>query len=83
MKNLENTKKLLLIVDREVDGMEFEANDRNRIAGALFDVVHEHAKAMVVLLENRFYASAFALARPIFEGFVRGAWLRNCAKDNS
>jgi hypothetical protein len=79
MKILANTRNLLAIVDKEIDGIEFEATDRNRVSGALFDVAHDHAKAIVVLLENRIYASVYALARPLFESFVRAAWIQHCA----
>jgi hypothetical protein len=82
MKILENTRNLLAIIDREVDGMEFEASDRNRVSGALFDIAHDHAKAIVVLLENKIYASVYALARPLFESFVRAAWVQHCASDD-
>lgn len=82
MKILENTRNLLAIIDREVDGMEFESSDRNRVSGALFDIAHDHAKAIVVLLENKIYASVYALARPLFESFVRAAWVQHCASDD-
>jgi len=70
---------LLAIIDKEVDGIEFEAGDRNRVSGALFDVALDHAKAIVVLLENKIYASVYALARPLFECFVRATWVQHCA----
>ena len=82
MEFLENTRNLLTIIDKEVDGIEFEASDRNRVSGALFDIAHDHAKAIVVLLENKIYASVYALARPLFESFVRAAWVQHCASDD-
>ena len=81
MKILANTRNLLAIVDKEIDGIEFDASDRNKVSGALFDVAHDHAKAIVVLLENQIYASVYALARPLFESFVRAAWIQHCASD--
>jgi hypothetical protein len=82
MNILANTRNLLAIIDKEVDGIEFEANDRNRLSGALFDVALDHAKGIVVLLENNIYASAYALGRPLFECFVRAAWIQHCARDD-
>ncbi len=82
MKTLYNIQKLLSIIDQEVDGLEFSLNNRNMVSGALFDIVLEHAKAIVFLLENQFHASAYALARPLFEGFVRATWIQNCAVDD-
>lgn len=81
MEYLKNTRNLLAIIDKEVDGIKFEASDRNRVSGALFFIALDHAKAIVVLLENNIYASVYALARPIFESLVRAAWVRHCASD--
>lgn len=83
MKKLNHARKLLAKIDQEIDGVELSSNDdRNRISGALFDIVLDHAKAIIVLFENKIYPSAFALARPLFEGFVRASWLLNCATDD-
>lgn len=83
MKKLNHARKLLAKIDQEIDGVEFSSNDdRNRISGALFDIVLDHAKAIIVLFENKIYPSAFALARSLFEGFVRASWLLNCATDD-
>jgi hypothetical protein len=53
------------------------------MAGALFDQVHEHHKAVHLLLKNSFNGSALSLVRPMFETFVRGFWLRRCAPDQA
>lgn len=82
MKILHNTRDLLAIIDKEIDGIGFKASDRNKISGALFDIALDHAKAIVVLLENKIYASVYALARPLFESFVRAAWIQYCASDD-
>ncbi|UUX95390.1 hypothetical protein LRS07_19605 [Aquabacterium sp. J223] len=36
---------------------------------------------MVLLLEERRYASAMALLRPALESFLRGEWLAHCASE--
>ena len=83
MKKLEHAKRLVSQINHEVDGVEFESKDeRNRVSGALFDTVLDHANAIIVLIENRIYSSAYALVRPLFEGFVRATWLLNCATDD-
>jgi hypothetical protein len=83
MKNLNHAKKLLSQIDQEIDGVEFESIDeRNRVSGALLDIVLDHANAIIVLIEKRIYSSAYALVRPLFEGFVRATWLLNCATDD-
>lgn len=65
-----------------MDGIELKADLKNKISGPLFDIAHEHAKAIVVLLENNLYASAYALGRPLFETFVRAAWIQYCASEH-
>jgi len=61
MKNLNHAKKLLSQIDQEIDGVEFESIDeRNRVSGALLDIVLDHANAIIVLIEKRIYSSAYA-----------------------
>jgi hypothetical protein len=78
-----NTKKLLATIDEKIGGIEINASNRNKLSAALFDTAREHAKAIIVLLEdnNKLYASVYALARPLFESFVRAAWIQHCASD--
>jgi hypothetical protein len=46
---------------------------------ALFDISIEHATSIVILIENDKFGSAYTLARPLIETFIRGAWVQNCA----
>lgn len=68
-------------IDSSIHGVEIPSGDREAMAGALFDQVHEHYKAIRLLVENSFVGSAFSLLRPTFETFVRGVWLLHCASD--
>ena len=81
VNRLSETRKILAIIDKEVVSLEFKANDRNKLSVALLDITRDHAKAIVVSLENKLYASAYALQRPLFECFVRGAWIQHCASE--
>jgi hypothetical protein len=78
MKNLRN---LLAKIDIELSGLSYIADGRNDLSIALLDVAIEHSKAIVVLIENSLYASCFALVRPMFESFIRAAWIQHCAND--
>lgn len=69
--------------DSSIHGLQIPSSDREAMAGALFDQVHEHHKAVHLLLKNSFSGSAFSLVRPMFETFVRGLWLRRCAPDQA
>jgi hypothetical protein len=68
-------------IDKSIHGLEIPSNHRETMAGALFDQVHEHHKAINLLLKNSLVGSAFSLERPTFETFVRGVWLWHCASD--
>lgn len=59
-----------------------KATDRNRIAGALFNITLEHHVAMVFLLSNRMASPSFALARSVWEAYVRGLWARDIVNDS-
>ena len=75
------TRQILSDIDRELEGLSYDANDRNNLSAALFDIAIDHAKSIIVLLESSLYSSAYALTRPMFESFVRAAWLQHCASD--
>lgn len=64
-----------------IHNRELPANNRVRAAGACLAIAQEHHHAIVVLLEERLYASSFALLRVAFEAYVRGEWLALCATD--
>ena len=78
---MKNLRSLLAIIDKELDGLSFDSKGRNNLSAALFDVAIEHSKAIVVLFENSLNASSYALVRPLFESFIRAAWIQHCASD--
>jgi len=78
---IDNARNLMAIIDRDVNGLQCQAIERNRVAGALYDIAHDHGKAIVVLIETKIYSSAFALVRPLFESYVRAAWIHYCASN--
>ena len=79
---MKNLRILLGKIDRELNGLNYVANDRNNLSAALFDVAIENSKAILVLFENSLYASSYALVRPLFESFIRAAWIQYCACDD-
>lgn len=64
-----------------LDNLEIQKTRRKIFAVACFDQVIEHQLAICHLAISNINGSAFALARPAFEGFIRGVWLLNCATD--
>lgn len=69
-------------LDARTNGLELPAtDDRRRISQALFYLALEHYDSILVLLSNRLIGSAFALARPLLETYVRGKWILCAATD--
>ncbi len=78
---MEDLRNILSRIDIELSGISYIADGRNDLSIALFDVAIEHSKAIIVLIENSLFASSYALVRPMFESFVRAAWIQYCAHD--
>lgn len=72
---------LLNWIDSSIHDLEIPSGNREAMAAALFDQVHEHHKAILLLLKSSLVGSAFSLVRPTLETFVRGVWLLRCASD--
>jgi hypothetical protein len=68
-------------LDSSIHGLDIPSGDREVMAAALFDQVHEHHKAIQLLLKSSLVGSAFSLVRPTLETFVRGVWLLRCASE--
>jgi len=73
---------LIQWLDQQIDGLEISSEERTRLAAGCLDTALEHQKAIVLLVANKLYGSAFSLARLIFEAYVRGVWLQMCASDS-
>lgn len=81
-KKVNHARKLLTKIDQEINDIEFVSDDRNRISAALFHTAFDHTNAIILLIENGIYSSAYVLARPLFEVLVRAFWFLNCATDD-
>jgi hypothetical protein len=79
---IRRSERLIQWFDREIDGLEINADTRSRLAAACLDAAMEHHKAIVVLIAKELHGSAFALVRVIFETYVRGVWLHRCANES-
>ena len=64
-----------------LDDLLIQKTRKKIFSVACFDLTIEHHLAICQLVSTGAYGSAFALARPAFEGFVRGVWLLNFATD--
>jgi hypothetical protein len=66
---------------RLTNDIEMQNTEKNRAAAASFAIAQEHHSAIIFLLKNTFYSSAFTLLRSVFEAYLRGLWLKHCATD--
>lgn len=64
-----------------LDGLEIKKGKRVLLSVGCLDQAIEHHLAICCLLKSKVNGSAFALVRLIFESFVRGVWLKNCASE--
>ena len=72
---------LIQWMEQKIDGLEISPDDRTRISAACLDIALEHQKAIVLLIANKLFGTAFSLARILFEAYIRGLWLYKCATD--
>ena len=68
------------VVGEAVTNLMIPADLTSRLsAGCHFTSLQDHA-GIAVLFSLGLYAPALALLRPVFESYVRGIWLSDCAK---
>ena len=78
---INKSEELIQWLDTQIDGLEIASEEKIRLAAGCLDMALEHQKAIVLLVANKLYGSAFSLARLIFEAYVRGVWLQMCASE--
>lgn len=77
-----SSKEVVGWLAAEFHDFAVDATLRNRMAGGCLSVSQDHHCAIVLLLGERLYASAFALVRVQYDAYVRGLWLALCATDD-
>lgn len=60
---------------------EFPNGIRERTGHSILQLSEDIGDAIIVLLDNKLPGPAWTLARPLFEGYVRGFWLLNYASE--
>ncbi|MBK5265290.1 MAG: hypothetical protein JJE34_08685 [Alphaproteobacteria bacterium] len=67
---------------RLIDGLEIRADLRSRLSGGCYTAALDIHAGIILLCSKEVYVAAFALLRPLWEAYIRGTWLLNCADDN-
>jgi Family of unknown function (DUF6988) len=79
---VEQAKELALWLHENTNEKSVPNTVRVRTGLAILQLSMDIADAIVVLLEARLPGPALSLARPLFEGYVRGLWLLRYASDS-
>jgi hypothetical protein len=74
-------KNLSIWFKPRINALSFISGPRSGLAAGSLDITLEHFDAIVLLIDHGLTGSAFSLIRPMFESYVRGIWLLNCAND--
>ncbi len=80
-KLIENSIELSNWILKNTKGLDFSKERRVIFSVSCYDLVIEHQLGIAILLKCKINGSAFALLRSVFEGFIRGAWLKHCATE--
>jgi hypothetical protein len=80
---LQKAKEIGAWVHGKTNDISIPRNKRNMMGSALLQQSLDVSDAIVILLEYRLPGPAWALARPMHEGYVRGVWLLEHASDES
>jgi len=78
---IQQSEVLIQSLDQRIDGLEIPTDLRSRLAAGCLDAALEHQKAIVLLAAKQLHGSAFSLIRVIFEAYIRGIWLHQCATE--
>lgn len=81
-KAIEQSRRWMTEVVTLIDGTSFETTTRSRVSVSLQHLCIEHHTGIHTLVDHGVLGSAFALFRPQFEAYVRGAWYHFCAAED-
>ena len=81
LAQIQSAKELSNWIGERVDGVEGKSDIRHQLGGALLHLGLTHQASIVRLIDEKHYASAFALVRPLIETFLRHHWVMHLATD--
>ena len=81
-QSLERAKQFGIWLHERTNDRERPGGVRNRTAESIFQQSLDISDGIIVLLEHHLPGAAWALARPLFESYVRGSWLLKFATDD-
>lgn len=81
--NLQQAKEIGTWIHGKTNNIRVPRSKRAIMGAALLQQALDVTDAIIILLESNLPGPAWALARPMHEGFVRGVWLLEHASDES
>jgi hypothetical protein len=81
--SLERSERWMIKCASLIDGVSFINTHRARVSISLHHLCIEHHTGIHTLVDQAVFGSAFALFRPQFEAYVRGAWYYFCATESN
>lgn len=78
---LSRSERWMIQCSALVDGISFPTTNRALVSVSLHHLCIEHHTGIHTLADHHVFGSAFALFRPQFEAYVRGAWYHLCAPE--
>lgn len=79
--SLTDTIDLFNNLDRLVDGKQVSTDSRSRVSASCFAFALDTGRGINILLDHQSHSPAFALARIMYEAYIRGTWFLHCASD--
>jgi hypothetical protein len=78
-KDVEFAKDFGIWLHEKTNEKLFPNPEQEMVGMALLQNVLDINDAIIILIETKLHGPALALARPLYENFLRGFWLWNCA----
>jgi hypothetical protein len=79
--SISRAKQLANDIAIAVNDLTLQVDDRTRLAAACYFVALDHHEGITILFDNGVPSPALALLRPLYEAFIRGSWLHECASE--
>jgi len=81
-ETLKEATELMQAIDENMDGLVVPGELKARLFFGLIHLSLEHYGSIIVLVNNKLFASAAALVRSQFEAMVRAFYFHECASEN-
>lgn len=81
LETIDESEALIRWLDSKIIRLEVSPDFRHCAAAACFSITAEYHKAILLLIAKELNGPAFASVRLMFESYVRGIWIHQCADE--